>query len=398
MDRNKLVRELVLGGAWSILVIATCLAFQPQSAMTWLSALVVTSLGWGVALWRAVTRLGRTPGQEVVVSQVNEGGSASGVLTRALDVAHAEVGTQSSAAYEELVRARSILTGAIDKLVQGFSGVAEQTHRQRDLALAAVHGGQSAGDLSSGFQQFVAQTKATLDNFVQGTIRTSETCMSLVDRVDDINQCMIDIQRILLEIDGIAKQTNLLALNAAIEAARAGEAGRGFAVVADAVRDLSSRTQEFSGQIRQYMNKMDQEIKRVEVDVHTMATRDMTFAFSSKLRADAAMTNLVAMNSSVAKSTAEAGAIADKVARAVDALVSGLQFQDMTTQLLDHVKCRAQAIGLVMDQIGKLATVPFIAQVAKGKEIEDSVARARALTLRNPVAQAEMRTGAVDLF
>ena len=73
--------------------------------------------------------------------------------------------------------------------------------------------------------------------------------MYLVERMDAI-QVHIGSAGLLREIDSISKQTNLLALNAAIEAARRGGGARGFAVVADEVRDLSSRTRQFSQQIR----------------------------------------------------------------------------------------------------------------------------------------------------
>lgn len=59
-------------------------------------------------------------------------------------------------------------------------------------------------------------------------------------------------------IGEISFQTNLLALNASIEAARAGEAGKGFAVVATEIRDLSTGTQESSGQIIAALNNLEE--------------------------------------------------------------------------------------------------------------------------------------------
>jgi len=71
-----------------------------------------------------------------------------------------------------------------------------------------------------------------------------------VDAIEDKGRSM---HQMIAVINEIAEQTNLLALNAAIEAARAGEAGRGFAVVADEVRQLASKTQQSTAQIRELL-------------------------------------------------------------------------------------------------------------------------------------------------
>ncbi|ERB67294.1 chemotaxis protein [Vibrio coralliilyticus OCN008] len=74
-------------------------------------------------------------------------------------------------------------------------------------------------------------------------------------------------------ITSVAEQTNLLALNAAIEAARAGEQGRGFAVVADQVRELSAKSSESAVEIRNLLDRSEQEVRHGQEVVHASATR-----------------------------------------------------------------------------------------------------------------------------
>jgi len=98
------------------------------------------------------------------------------------------------------------------------------------------------------FQQASAtadQARCSSDAVTSGQQSVSEIRQSisgLLDLTEQINKLIVDIQ-------GIAKQTNLLALNATIEAARAGQAGLGFAVVASEVKALAQTSQSTSESI-----------------------------------------------------------------------------------------------------------------------------------------------------
>ena len=126
---------------------------------------------------------------------------------------------------------------AIDEDMKSVSSLTEYAKKSNEMVV----------DGTSKVVSAVNSIRVTSDK-VEGVGQVVE---QLNDRVDDILK-MVDVIR------SVADQTNLLALNAAIEAARAGEQGRGFAVVADEVRALAKRTQDTTEEIAQVVDKLNQ--------------------------------------------------------------------------------------------------------------------------------------------
>lgn len=140
--------------------------------------------------------------------------------------------------------------------------------------------------------------------------RSSEAEMSaqavLVQEVNQMNNDIQDIGKIVQLINDIAEQTNLLALNASIEAARAGEAGRGFAIVAEEVRNLAEQSNQSANNIRTMIDS----IRFKSGDIAKEISRSFE---DGKVRS---------------KTVNEAIASSKKVSEIVDLFVQGLQTTD----------------------------------------------------------------------
>jgi methyl-accepting chemotaxis protein len=303
----------------------------------------------------------------------------------------------------EVAQTQAIFTEAIGRLITSFNDITAQAREQQTLAVDLATGGVTDGSgskLTHAFDEFVGETSKTLQFFVDATVQNSKLAMGLTGLIDKVRGQATAIQGALREVQAIAKQTDLLALNAAIEAARAGEAGRGFAVVADEVRVLSTRTGEFSRQIHAHITSMHEASSGAERAIAEIASRDMNVALQSKRRVGEMMEEIGGVHEEMQQTARQLALRTEKLEAEVNAAVTSLQFQDMVTQLLAHVGKRVDGMSAVTRSARPLADPALQpgAIPAANAALAAEIHAAREATAKNPVTQASMQTGDIELF
>ena len=370
------------------------------------ATIIVELIAWfGAPVWRVLAVLGLAVAayflterrdadaedEEIATQQERDANQAE------LDALRNRLSTEGQALAQpslaEMARIGDLLHEATGKLLSSFSNINAHIQAQRDHAIAILDAMQGKGDQGGiNFNAFVAETSQTLESFVDNIVGTSKTAVGLVETMDTINSQVSSVLNILGEIESISKQTNLLALNAAIEAARAGEAGRGFAVVADEVRALSQRTNQFSSEIRSHMDGVHDSLRHAQSDIQAVASMDMNFALQSKQRVQDTMVKLEKVNQGTGSIAMAIDGHAEQVAHEVNNAVTALQFQDVTSQILEQVRVRVEQLRDLMMALpvpSGTATGAASASTAVG-----NVAGSRDAT----VAQKNMQSGDIELF
>jgi methyl-accepting chemotaxis protein len=405
-EKSKL---LLAGAGWSAVVMVCLWLLVPSllSQLEIVGSILALVAGWGLLVY-LLAGAEREPkevtAEQGITRQVVEHSS------EAIIRVSTEFATQIAEIRGEVARTQAIFNEAVSGLIQSFHSMNQNVQYQRQLGMQIIAGNQEEGSSVSEFEQFTSKTSDTLRQFVESVVENSRLAMSLVEMTDRITQQMRDVRGRLGEIEGIAKQTNLLALNAAIEAARAGEAGRGFAVVADEVRDLSSRTNHFSMQIRDSLMGMQSTIEATEQAINQMAAQDMTFALTSKGDVEQAMNGIEALNLRTGESVGELNRVAEQVEIAVSQAIVSLQFQDMVTQLLGHVLRRLDLLDEVVGDEQKMALALKDSSNPEGtlrtldalrehvEQLSQKLSTLKQGVNNNPVSQTGYASGDVELF
>ncbi|MBN9697503.1 MAG: chemotaxis protein [Zoogloea sp.] len=392
---------ILLGLLWSGVIVGVSAYFLAGVTATLVSAGLL-AFGWGVLLLVVSTDQVkddvRMRNQGIPPDELT---SIEGVLRESTQAFRG----QHQAIKSEVDRVQEMLSTAIGTLMASFHGLLAATQAQQNVAVGLAQDDED-GDSGSRFDLFVSNTSSVMQRVVDSVILNSKLGMELVEMTDRISQRANDVESILGEISSISKQTNLLALNAAIEAARAGEAGRGFAVVADEVRELSTRTAQFSQQISVVMKSMREGVEGAEDAIERLASTDMNFALESKQQVEQVLASIEQINQQRGKAIVRLGQQAAEMDVEVNRAVTALQFQDLVSQLIGHVDRRVEGLEELMAEFDTLtdgiqhaiAVGDFGPLRSAATAIQSSLATLEQRVGGNPVSQQDVSHGEIDLF
>ena len=239
----------------------------------------------------------------------------------------------------ELGRTSTLIEDSTLDLSRRFRELAETSSEQssRVDAIVAMAGFVEIDGDRVPLEDVVNGMQAMIAEMIANVVTVSKSAMNLVYVLDDVGKDVADLGKSLTEIDTINRQTNLLALNAAVEAARSGQASGEMGIVATEIRNLSSATTTLAAQMHSKVKAVTKGVCDGHDILRQIATKDMTPQMEAKEQIDLTMGSLVSQTrrfQGVLEGTASSS---EGMSQVIGRMVTGMQFQDLTKQRLEHV-------------------------------------------------------------
>lgn len=329
-----------------LLVMAIFVGWFAQAGWLWaVAGGLVVMLSWVV--WREQARDGSLEASGSAVEAGTEDDDE--YLKDIFKVSYLQI----NEAIDDIGHVRDVVGNASSNLNSSLRGLRDASTNQQDILgglidelVQLAHQDSDAQEFeqySSVSDKVVSSLLKSLEDIHQASVQASQRFSSMLTVIETIDVLLADIVN-------INSQTNLLALNAAIEAARAGEAGRGFAVVADEVRNLSRRTEEFSGEISRKVGELASVINSVSVNMETVTNFDVSSQAESQQQISGMWKEVEALAGDAKLRSSRVSDVAHQIDTLVGESITQLQFEDITEQQLQQLNGR---LNVMRDLMGE---------------------------------------------
>jgi hypothetical protein len=175
-----------------------------------------------------------------------------------------------------------------------------------------------------------------------------------------------------------------------------------FIAISDGVRELSEHTNNFSKQVRQLIDKVRNTLASSESFTSGSAAAGINPALESNQHVKAMMGELIMFNETVAQNALELNAINSRVEQNVLVVISTLQFQDMSSQLIEHARMRMAALQEIANEMGRggdsSSHREYMEQIAAYNRLLQKHVASQDKRKASPVAQKDFGTGDIELF
>ncbi|WP_120495813.1 methyl-accepting chemotaxis protein [Kiloniella sp. EL199] len=240
---------------------------------------------------------------------------------------------------KEVEVASELIETSTDDLSKNFRDLATFSRNQAEELKSIIEtaGTVIVDDKKITLTDVLHVMEGSIGSVVEQILHVSKHGMSMAYAMSDLYGNVEKVEARVTDIETVTKQTNLLALNAKIEAMRAGDAGAGFSVVADGVRELSNTINNLSGQIRQEISDVSKALAKSQDNLKEVTSVDMTENILAKEKIEKIMGCLMARNKAFSKSIENSADNSDNMTQKVSEMITGIQFQDRTSQRLGNI-------------------------------------------------------------
>ncbi|NOU01637.1 MAG: hypothetical protein HOO95_08720 [Gallionella sp.] len=175
-----------------------------------------------------------------------------------------------------------------------------------------------------------------------------------------------------------------------------------FIVISDEVRNLSGNTDKFSKQVHELVNNVTGSLRLAERFLDGLSSNDPVTVRQSETHIHSMIDNIAAFNEAITQNAVELNLTSGKVEQNVLVVISSLQFQDMSSQLIEHARMRMQALQEVANEMSKQIDNPnsheYLERIAAYNQLLDKHVVSLDKRKANPVAQRDSSSGDIELF